>query len=75
MHLGGGVFQLGWGRRSRLIDRSMVDADSAIGAKLSQNKFLTANMLRDAGLPAPEHLIVSTPEQAVQAAADSGGRW
>lgn len=67
-HLGGGVYQLGWGRRSRMLDRSALDSDSAIGARLSSKKHWTAQLLRAAGLPAPEHLLVKNEPQAKAAA-------
>lgn len=56
--LGAGVYQLGLGSQARRLDRSVCDGDSAIGAKLSQNKAVTANLLRMAGLPAPNHRVV-----------------
>ncbi|MEW6319438.1 MAG: carboxylate--amine ligase, partial [Pseudomonadota bacterium] len=71
-HLGAAVFQLGWGARSHLIDRSAVDADSAIGAKLTQNKHWTARLIRTAGLPAPEHHLVRTLAEAEHAANEMG---
>ncbi|MDP2109428.1 MAG: hypothetical protein Q8N48_00825 [Thiobacillus sp.] len=71
-HLGASVFQLGWGARSHLMDRSAVDADSAIGAKLTQNKHWTARLIRTAGLPAPEHHLVRTLAEAEHAATEMG---
>ncbi len=53
--LAGGVVQLGWGSHSRHIHRSTTDCDSAIGLHLSRDKFLTAQILRQAGLPVPVH--------------------
>jgi acyl-coenzyme A synthetase/AMP-(fatty) acid ligase/D-alanine-D-alanine ligase-like ATP-grasp enzyme len=53
--LAGGVVQLGWGSHSRSIHRSTTDCDSAIGLHLTSDKFLTAQILRQAGLPAPVH--------------------
>lgn len=64
LHLGAGVYQLGWGNRGRKVDRSTVAMDSAIGGKLAQNKIWTAQLLRMAGLPAPEHGVVTTAEGA-----------
>lgn len=71
-HLGASVFQLGWGARAHLIDKSAVDADSAIGAKLTQNKHWTAQLIRTAGLPAPEHHLIRTLAEAEQAANEIG---
>ena len=72
LHLNGGVFQLGWGSRARRLDRSTTDRDSAIGAKLTGDKNWTARVLRDAGLPAPIHALVDSPEQALAAAQAMG---
>jgi len=69
MHLGLGVYQLGWGAQSRRLDRSTTERDSAIGSKLAQNKVATANLLRCAGLPAPTHGVVLNEADALQAAA------
>lgn len=73
MHLGSGIFQLGWGCRARKIDRSTTDADSAIGSKLAQNKVWSANLIRLAGLPAPRQIVVSTEAEARLAAKRLGG--
>lgn len=66
--LPGGAFQLGWGCNARRIDRSTTDRDSAMGVRWTQNKLLTAQMLRQAGLPGPVHLRVASVEQARLAA-------
>ncbi len=71
-HLYAGVYQLGWGSRLRLFDRSSVDEDSAIGARLSRDKTATAACLRSAGLPAPEHWLVNNPDSALKAAVQLG---
>jgi cyanophycin synthetase len=65
--LGGGQYLIGWGGRARRLRSSGVDTDSAIGARVAQNKMTAATVLRLAGLPAPEHLLVSSVEQALQA--------
>ncbi|MRD49608.1 carboxylate--amine ligase [Caenimonas koreensis DSM 17982] len=72
IHLGGGVYQLGWGARGRRMDRSAVTQDSAIGARQSQNKVIAAQAMRMAGLPAPEHFVAATLPQAREAAAVLG---
>lgn len=72
MHLEAGVYQLGWGANSRRMDRSTTDADSAMGSKLSQNKVWSANLIRMAGLPAPEHGVVNSIDDAVQVARKLG---
>lgn len=71
-HLGSGVFQLGWGRLMRRLDRSVTDDDSAIGARLSNSKATTAALLRSAGLPAPRHQLVRSIDEARRAALQLG---
>ncbi len=68
IHLGSGIFQLGWGSKSHRIDRSATELDSAIGARLAQNKALTARLLQEAGLPAPQHQVVTDVATALAAA-------
>lgn len=72
MHLGAGCYQLGWGHHAVWLDRSTIERDSAIGSKMTQAKDLTASLLRRAGLPAPQHMIVGSVEQAADAAARLG---
>ncbi|MDF2463530.1 MAG: AMP-dependent synthetase and ligase [Ramlibacter sp.] len=67
-HLGLGVFQLGWGARARCVDRSTTVLDSAMGAKLSQDKVATGGLLRSAGLPAAVHAVAATYNDARRAA-------
>ena len=68
MHLGGGVYQLGWGQHLQLIDRSATVADAAIGARVAQDKAVSALFLRRAGLPAGAHHLVKTQDDALAAA-------
>ena len=72
MHLGEGVYQLGWGSKARRIDRSSTDGDGAFAGKLSHNKAAAANLLRLAGLPAPSHSVVGTLPKALAAIAHLG---
>lgn len=71
-HLGGGIFQLGWGSKARRMDRSATELDSAIGARLAQSKALTARLLHGAGLPAPQHQLVTQEAAALAAARQLG---
>jgi cyanophycin synthetase len=66
--LGGGLYQLGLGAKGRLMDRSSTDRDAALGGKLAQSKPLTAQLLRQAGLPAPTHRVVTSLSDARAAA-------
>jgi len=62
--VGSGIYQLGWGERARKIDRSTTDRDSVFGRRLTGNKRVTAQLLREAGLPAPRHQVARTAEKA-----------
>lgn len=64
IHLGAGIYQLGWGKHRRLSDRSASDLDSAIAVRATHDKRICAQMLRDAGLPAPVHAQASSAEHA-----------
>ena len=72
MHLGASVYQFGYGREQRILSKSATDQDSHIGVRQSENKFTSAQRLKAAGLPAPNHFLVQTPEQALQAAKQLG---
>ncbi|XPV67828.1 MAG: LicD family protein [Halarcobacter sp.] len=66
-HLANGIYQLGWGAKTRLFNRSIVDSDSAIGSQISQNKIATAQMLKYLGLPFSNHIVVTTEKEALEA--------
>ncbi|MCF6340011.1 MAG: hypothetical protein L3J10_04560 [Sulfurimonas sp.] len=63
-YLGGGTYQLGCGVKSIQINRSTCNLDSNIGAKMSNNKMLTSNLVRMAGLPAPVNGVASNIQNA-----------
>jgi len=63
-----GLHAFGVGRRSRWLYSSLLDTTSAIGAMIARDKFTSASILRDAGLPAPTHFRVASQDQAVDAA-------
>jgi len=67
-HLGNGIFQLGFGANSKKLDRSTTTDDSAIGRKLSSNKYTTSNILRIAGLPCATHGIATKFQDALELA-------
>lgn len=64
-HVGGGAYRLGWGAKSRLLDRSSTEFDPALGGRLSNNKALAADILRSAGCPAPIHEVASRLDEAI----------
>jgi len=65
-HLGLGVYQLGWGSRSRRLLRSVSDSDSLIGQILSGNKVVCAQVLSLYGLPVPTHQIIASVEDVTK---------
>jgi cyanophycin synthetase len=70
--LSASVFQIGHGAKARLLDSSFTDATSVIGSNLARNKIAAADVLRQSGLPVPEHALVDTPEKALEIAATLG---
>ncbi len=62
-----GIIHLGWGKNSRLFDRSGTIDDSNIGSQYCSNKLSSAQLLALAGLPAPTHIPVRTVEEAKKA--------
>ena len=68
MSLPGGVWQFGWGCRSRLFKSSLSDATSAIGTSWARDKVQTHQLLKLAGLPVPEQIVVRDLEQALKEA-------
>ena len=70
--LPGGAFQLGVGSAGRKVDRSTTDNDSVLGMRWSQNKLMTAQLLTQGGLPAPEHFAAQSLEQAKKASQQIG---
>jgi cyanophycin synthetase len=71
-HLGMGNYLIGWGSNSRKLSRSALDSDSAIGAEISSRKDHCAATLSKVGIPVPEHRLVFTAEQAIDAANQLG---
>ena len=67
-HLGGWVFQLGWGSNAKRIERTSTIGDCAFGSRLACSKVYSTALLRNAGLPAPVHVEVSTTRAACIAA-------
>ena len=72
LHMGLGIYQLGWGSQAVLLDRSTTLRDSAIGLRFTKSKVSTASVLNMAGLPAPEHISVRSVEEAYKAAEQIG---
>jgi cyanophycin synthetase len=67
-----GVYCFGTGRHSRWLESSCTESTSVIGCRIAKDKVKTAKVLRQAGLPAPRHTRVATPERAVEVANEMG---
>ena len=59
-HQGHGIYQLGWGAQQQRLQGSQWEGDSLIGQHVAQHKDVTAQWLRAAGLPVPEHVAGDT---------------
>ncbi len=68
----GNLVQLGYGARSRRIWTAETDETSAIAESISSEKDLTKSLLQSCGVPVPEGRIVSSPQDAWDAAQDIG---
>ncbi|MFT5720429.1 MAG: cyanophycin synthetase [Motiliproteus sp.] len=65
---GQGICQLGWGKKSLRFLNTSIASDSTLGIEAAGDKHIAARWLRQAGLPASEHHLISNAEQAIQAA-------
>jgi cyanophycin synthetase len=65
IHHSSGIFQLGTGKYAHLFDRSSNHSDSAIGAKVSQNKLLSQKILKKLGYPFPKSKAVLSVKDAI----------
>ena len=68
----GNLVQLGYGARSRHIWTAETDRTPAIAESISRDKDLTKSLLRSCGVPVPEGRIVTSAEDAWEAAEDIG---
>jgi cyanophycin synthetase len=68
----GNVFQFGWGARARRLDSSFTDATPTISARLARNKLATSALLRQAGIPVPDHGLAQSADAAEKLANQLG---
>ncbi|SEK78721.1 cyanophycin synthetase [Nitrosovibrio tenuis] len=68
----GNLVQLGYGACSRRIWTAETDCTPAIAESISRDKDLTKTLLRSCGVPVPEGRMVTSAENAWQAAQDIG---
>jgi cyanophycin synthetase len=67
-----GVMQFGWGRRARWLNNTFTDETPGIAARMARDKLSANTLLRQAGIPVPEHKRVKTVEEALKAAQSLG---
>jgi cyanophycin synthetase len=72
LHLGRGIYQLGFGSKKHVFDRSYSELNSTYGTILAQGKFGTTNYIKSAGFPTPKNILVSDLKEAQQAAISIG---
>jgi cyanophycin synthetase len=70
--MGGNLYRLGHGVRSRWFNSTLTDRTSSLGVHLARSKFEAATLLRRQNIPVPAHLPVADEDQAVAAAARLG---
>ena len=68
----GSLVQFGWGSKQRRIQAAEIDSTSAIAESIAQDKDLTKELLRAAGVPVPVGKVVKTVEEGWQAALEIG---
>jgi len=68
------LVQLGYGRERRYVQAAMTDGTSAVGVEIAGDKDLTKALLERASIPVPRGRIVRTPDGAVSAAEELGGK-
>jgi cyanophycin synthetase len=68
----GSLVQFGWGSRQRRIQAAEVDSTSAVSEAIAQDKDLTKNLLRAAGVPVPIGRPVISVDEAWAVALEIG---
>ncbi len=68
----GANYQFAWGKYARWTESSFTEATSVIAVNFARNKAWAAHLLRQAGVPVPEHEVVKSVEAALQCAAKLG---
>ncbi len=67
-HWVAGIYRFGTGCHARLLASSATDQTPSLSVKIARNKLVTAQILRNAGLPASRPIGVVTAENAVAVA-------
>lgn len=66
------VVQFGMGSKARRLESTLTDVTSAIAMRLARNKLAAASVLRQGGLPVPEHQLARSADEAVSIAEELG---
>ncbi len=66
------TLQYGLGAHSHLLNSSFTQHSSALSANIARSKSVTSFLLREAGLPVPQHYKINTLEEALKAAQKLG---
>lgn len=66
------IYQFGYGHRTRWMSSSFTDETSWLGTSLAQNKFLSTQILREAGLPVSLNRLAGDLKAALAAAHELG---
>lgn len=65
LHLGGSLWQLGWGVHQERVRATLIGRTSCVAVDIAGDKELTARLLSGVGLPVPCGQVVNTAEEAV----------
>lgn len=68
----GNLVQLGWGKNQRRVWTAETDRTSAIAESIASDKDLTKSLLIPCGVPVPEGQVVTSADEAWEAAEDIG---
>lgn len=67
-----GSLRFGWGANALRMDSSFTDATSVIGVRIAHNKYQTASLLQQNGVPVPSGFMACDREQAFSGAVKLG---
>jgi len=61
----GSLIQLGYGHKRKLVEATVTDNTSAVSVDIACDKDMTKHLLKDAGIPVPEGVVVDNVEEAI----------
>ncbi|MCS5712189.1 acetate--CoA ligase family protein [Candidatus Berkiella aquae] len=71
-HIGGNIYQYGYGCHSRWFDDSFTENTSVISTRIARYKNGTTALLQRAGFPVPKQIVVYNVEEAIENANQIG---